>query len=137
MKTLATADDVMPYTPNNDTVYSGALLEFGGDPVILRAPDIINRYWSVEVADPYTNNIFYIGTRATKGFGGNHAFVGRLSNWSDPKRFGMVTVPKLPKPADYQGDLAFYKTVAELFTEDPPPHRRSTLRRAAIEARRY
>ena len=27
MKTLATADDVMPYTPNNDTVYSGALLE--------------------------------------------------------------------------------------------------------------
>ena len=23
---LATADDVMPYTPNNDTVYSGALL---------------------------------------------------------------------------------------------------------------
>jgi hypothetical protein len=27
MKSLATADDVMPYTPNNDTVYSGALLE--------------------------------------------------------------------------------------------------------------
>ena len=24
MKTLATADDTMPYTPNNDTVYSGA-----------------------------------------------------------------------------------------------------------------
>ena len=27
MKGLATADDIMPYTPNNDTVYSGALLE--------------------------------------------------------------------------------------------------------------
>lgn len=32
MKSLATADDVMPYTPNNDTLYSGALLELGGRP---------------------------------------------------------------------------------------------------------
>ena len=76
MKTLATADDIMPYTPNNDTVYSGALLELADGPVILTAPDIHDRYWSVEVADVYTNNIFYIGTRATGGEGGNHAFVG-------------------------------------------------------------
>ena len=33
MKTLATADDVMPYTPNNDTVYSGALLELADGPI--------------------------------------------------------------------------------------------------------
>ena len=76
MKGLATADDVMPYTPNNDTVYSGALLELAGEPIILTAPDILDRYWSVEVADCYTNNLFYIGTRATNGKGGNHAFVG-------------------------------------------------------------
>ena len=67
MKTLATADDVMPYTPNNDTVYSGALLELTDEPIILTAPDIMDRYWSVEVADAYTNNVFYIGTRATGG----------------------------------------------------------------------
>lgn len=79
MKTLATADDVMPYTPNNDTVYSGALLELADQPIILTAPDIPDRYWSVEVADSYTNNLFYIGTRATGGKGGNHAFVG--PNW--------------------------------------------------------
>ena len=79
MKTLATADDVMPYTPNNDTVYSGALLELADEPIILTAPDILDRYWSVEVADVYTNNLFYIGTRATDGNGGNHAFVG--PNW--------------------------------------------------------
>ncbi len=46
MKTLATADYVMPYTPNNDTVYSGALLELGDEPMILTAPDISDRYWS-------------------------------------------------------------------------------------------
>ncbi|MFE6858283.1 DUF1254 domain-containing protein [Nocardia sp. NPDC057668] len=39
MKTLATADDTMPYTPNNDTVYSGALLELRDEPMILTAPD--------------------------------------------------------------------------------------------------
>ena len=38
MKTLATADDIMPYTPNNDNVYSGALLELADGPVILTAP---------------------------------------------------------------------------------------------------
>lgn len=171
MKTLATADDVMPYTPNNDTVYSGALMEFGDEPVILTAPDIPDRYWSVEVADCYTNNIFYIGTRATKGKGGNHAFVGphwkgtlpagiiehrmpndsamfairigvlpndpadlrnvnalqekfhltSLGNWRDPKRFGMATAPKLPPHPEYKGDLAFFKTLADLLARDPPP----------------
>jgi len=88
MKTLATADDVMPYTPNNDTVYSGAVLELAAGPVILTAPDIPDRYWSVEVADAYTNNLFYIGTRATGGKGGNHAFVG--PNWKGKLPAGVI-----------------------------------------------
>ena len=88
MLTLATADDVMPYTPNNDTVYSGALLELAEQPIILTAPDIHDRYWSVEVADAYTNNIFYIGTRATNGDGGNHAFVG--PNWKGELPPGVI-----------------------------------------------
>lgn len=79
MKGLATADDIMPYTPNNDTVYSGALLELADEPIILTVPEIQDRYWSVEVADCYTENLFYIGTRATGGHAGNHAFVG--PNW--------------------------------------------------------
>ena len=70
MRALATADDMMPYTPNNDTVYSGAFLELQDGPIILSSPDILDRYWSVEVADSYTNNVFYVGTRATGGKGG-------------------------------------------------------------------
>ncbi len=88
MKRLATADDIMPYTPNNDTVYSGALLELADEPIILTAPDILDRYWSVEVADCYTNNLFYIGTRATNGKGGNHAFVG--PDWKGKIPAGVV-----------------------------------------------
>jgi hypothetical protein len=171
MRTLATAEDVMPYTPNNDTVYSGALLEFGEEPMILSAPDIPDRYWSVEVADCYTNNVFYIGTRATGGKGGNHAFVGphwkgtlpagviehrmpndsamfairigvlpgdpqdlqqvnslqekfqitSLSNWGAPNKRGVATVPKLPVPKAYSGDLAYFKVAADLLAQDPPP----------------
>lgn len=171
MKTLATADDVMPYTPNNDTVYSGALLDLRDEPVILTAPDITDRYWSVEVADAYTNNLFYIGTRATDGKGGNHAFVGpawkgtlppgviehriptnsmmlairigvlpgdpddlakvnalqekfimtSLSNWSDPAKHGQVVEPKLGPRPHYEGDLAYFQTLADLLIENPPP----------------
>lgn len=73
--TLATSADVMPYTPNNDTVYSGAVLDFSEEPMILSLPDIPDRYWSVQVANPYTENKFYIGSRATGGKGGHHAFI--------------------------------------------------------------
>lgn len=72
---LATADDVMPYTPNNDTVYSGALLDFSEEPMIVSLPDIEDRYWSLQVANPYTENKFYVGSRATGGKGGHHAFI--------------------------------------------------------------
>jgi hypothetical protein len=171
MMTLARADDIMPYTPNNDTVYSGALLELADQPIILSAPDILDRYWSVEVADAYTNNLFYIGTRATDGKGGAHAFVGpnwkgtlpegvvehrvptnsvmfavrlavmpgdkddlakvnalqkefqltSLSNWADPVKHGQAAIPKLAPRPDYHGDLAFYESLADLLTENPPP----------------
>lgn len=93
MDGLTTSDDYLPYTPNNDTVYSGALLELVDEPIILTAPDILDRYWSVEVADAYTENRFYIGSRATDGYGGNHAFVGPnfIGNLPDN-----VVVHKLP-----------------------------------------
>ncbi len=76
MPGLTTSNDILPYTPNNDTVYSGALLELVDEPMILTAPDILDRYWSMEVADVFTENRFYIGSRTTDGYGGNHAFVG-------------------------------------------------------------
>ena len=72
---LATDKDVMPYTPNNDTVYSGAVLDFSEEPMIVSLPDINDRYWSLQVANPYTENKFYVGARATGGKGGHHAFI--------------------------------------------------------------
>ena len=135
-----------------------------------RPPD---RYWSVEVADSYTNNLFYIGTRATGGKGGNHAFVGpnwkgtlppgvvehrvptdsvmfairigvlpgdaadlakvnalqeqftltSLDNWADPAKHGQAAVPDLGPRPHHEGELAFFQTLADLLTENPPTTR--------------
>ena len=93
MDSLATSDDILPYTPNNDTVYSGALLELIDEPIILTTPDILDRYWSVEVADCFTENVFYLGSRANDGYGGNHAFVGPDFKGQIPEG---VTVHKMP-----------------------------------------
>lgn len=87
-QTLATAADVMPYTPNNDTVYSGGVLDFSEEPMILSLPDIPDRYWSVQVANPYTENKFYIGSRATAGKGGHHAFIA--PGWEGQLPAGVV-----------------------------------------------
>src|SRR5271166_459017 len=118
-----------------------------------------------------TNKLFYIGTRATGGEGGNHAFVGpdwkgtlppgviehrvptdsimfairigvlpgsaadladvnalqekfsltSLSNWADPARHGQAAAPDLGPRPHYDGDLAYFRTLADLLTENPPP----------------
>ena len=74
---LTTPDDILPFTPNNDTVYSSALLELIDEPIILKTPsEILDRYWSIHVLDTFLENRFYIGSRATDGYGGNFAFVG-------------------------------------------------------------
>lgn len=76
MHTPATCDDILPYTPNNDTIYSGSIIELIDEPIVLTAPTILDRYWSVELADCYTENIAYIGSRATNGEGGDFILVG-------------------------------------------------------------
>lgn len=97
-KTLATAADVMPYTPNNDTVYSGGVLDVSEEPMILSLPDIPDRYWSVQVANPYTENKFYIGSRATAGKGGHHAFIA--PGWQGELPEGVI-----PHRLDYDSAL--------------------------------
>jgi hypothetical protein len=80
IRKLATAKGSLPYSPNNDTAYTGVLMELKDQPMILHVPDILDRFFTVEVADAYTTNIPYVvGTRASGGKGGNFAFVG--PNW--------------------------------------------------------
>ena len=62
--------------PNNDTLYSSAFLDLAGGPVTLTAPDVGARYFSIALMDFFTDNFFYIGTRATRGQGGRFLIAG-------------------------------------------------------------
>ncbi|MEZ5995543.1 MAG: DUF1214 domain-containing protein [Hyphomonadaceae bacterium] len=77
MTQLATARGDLPYSPNNDTVYTGIALDLTREPVILHMPDIRDRYVSVQVADAYIENQPYLySTRVNGGRAMNIAFVG-------------------------------------------------------------
>jgi len=85
---LATADHDIPYTANNDTVYSGVLVDATDEPIIITVPNIEDRYWSLQVGDPYAENIFYLGSRASEGKGGHHAFIA--PGWEGKLPAGVV-----------------------------------------------
>jgi hypothetical protein len=93
MKKLATSDDSLPYTPNNDTIYSGLLLELKNEPIIVTLPDVMDRYWSAQIADAYLENLPYLGSRATGGKGGNYMFAG--PSWQGDVPAG-VTLRRMP-----------------------------------------
>ncbi len=80
MKGLATADDIMPYTPNNDTVYSGALLELADEPIILTVP---GNPGPLLVGGGgrllHGKSVLHRHAGPRGGHAGNHAFVG--PNW--------------------------------------------------------
>ncbi len=76
---LATAKDIMPYTPNRDTVYSGLSAYLEDEPLIIVVPPIKDRYYSLQIGNAFIANEHYIGTRATGNEGGMYALVG--PNW--------------------------------------------------------
>jgi hypothetical protein len=62
-RTLATAQDRVVTTPNNDTLYSAAWLDLARGPVLLTTPDFGTRYWSVALLGMNTDNFAILGTR--------------------------------------------------------------------------
>ncbi len=64
--------------PNNDTLYSHAVLYLGDEPMILSVPEM-SRYYTFEIVDYRGDNFAYVGQRATGTEAGNYAIVG--PNW--------------------------------------------------------
>lgn len=60
-------------SPNQDTLYSVAVLDLRGEPMVLTVPDATDRYWTYQFLDAWTDSVGYIGTRATAGKGGSFA----------------------------------------------------------------
>lgn len=63
-------------SPNNDTFYSRALLDLRSEPQVLSVPAIKERYFSFQLVDMRTNNLDYVGTRATGNDGGRYLIAG-------------------------------------------------------------
>ena len=76
MRSLPTWESVMPFTPNVDTLYSGAICELADAPAVFVAPAMPDRYWSLEIADAFLANQPYLGTRETGTDAGAWLLVG-------------------------------------------------------------
>ena len=63
-------------SPNNDTLYSRAILDLSRGPVELTLPPSGDRYLSVALMDMFTNNFAVLGTRATGTEGGRFIIAG-------------------------------------------------------------
>lgn len=176
MTKLATAKGDIPYSPNNDTVYTGLGLDLSQGPIILHMPDITDRYASVQVADAYIENLPYLySSRINGGKAINIGFVGPTWQGKLPKGVVMArmntnttsvairvavkdeadlakvlayqkqmsvtaladwhggpsaTPPKPPPPrarTAYSGDFAYFRRVADIMAENPPPPKHAAM----------
>jgi hypothetical protein len=73
---LLTPADKLVVTPNNDTLYSSTSLDLEAEPMVLHVPEMGKRYYTFQIVDMATNNVGYIGTRATGEREGWYAFTG-------------------------------------------------------------
>ena len=75
--------------PNQDTLYSVAVVDLRSEPFVLDVPDVFDRYWTYQFLDAWTESFHYIGTRATGGRGGRFVitppgWTGTLPSGTEP-----------------------------------------------------
>jgi len=63
-RTLVTPDLLFIVRPNNDTIYGAGYIDPSAEPILIRVPDAGKRFWSIQLADPWTNIAPGIGSRS-------------------------------------------------------------------------
>ncbi|MGF6207811.1 DUF1254 domain-containing protein [Pseudomonas frederiksbergensis] len=87
-------EDNKVVSPNNDTFYSRALLDLRGEPLVLEVPEVQGRYYSFQLVDMRTDNLDYIGTRATGNQPGRYLIAGPDWHGEVPAGFsGVIRSP--------------------------------------------
>jgi hypothetical protein len=81
-------------SPNNDTFYSRALLDLRGEPQVLQVPAVQGRYYSFQLVDMRTDNLDYIGSRATGNQAGRYLIAG--PDWQGEVPAGFSGVIRSP-----------------------------------------
>ncbi|MGO4394703.1 DUF1254 domain-containing protein [Variovorax sp. M-6] len=100
-----TYKDTAIVTPNSDTPYSMVMLDLRAEPMVMCVPAVDKkRYYSVQLADMYTHNVGYIGSRATGSAAGCFMVTG--PSWKGATPAGIRKV----FPSETQFMLAIYRT---------------------------
>ncbi len=89
-RVLSTPADRSVTSPNIDTLYSSAFLDLSAGPVEVSTPEAPTRYHSVAFMNAFTDNIAYLGSRATGGKAGRFWIVG--PEWSGDVPAGVTLV---------------------------------------------
>ena len=81
-------------SPNNDTLYLLAPLDLSGGPLLLRTPDLGDRYYVLQFVDAWSNNVAYVGSRATGNGAGS--FLVAPTGWAGAVPDGVAGVVEVP-----------------------------------------
>ena len=110
-----TPKDTAIVTPNADTPYSLVELDLRAEPVVFCLPKVDKgRYYSVQLADMYSYNVGYMGSRTTGNDAGCYMIAG--PNWKGETPKGIKKI----FPLETQFGLAIFRT--QLFSPADLPN---------------
>jgi hypothetical protein len=87
---LADANFTQFVTPNVDTLYSNVYYDITKEPIVIQIPNGIDRYFTLQFIDAFTNNYHYLGTRTTGTNGGIYLLTG--PDWKGTVPEGMTEI---------------------------------------------
>ena len=86
-----TAGDTMLTTGNQDTLYTAGYLDLSSGPLVLKVPDMNDRYYAIQFTDPSIDGVFaYVGRRTTGTGAGTFLITG--PHWSGTVPDGMTQI---------------------------------------------
>ena len=85
------SSNLMSYGTNRETLYVVGWLDLSKGPLVLRVPDMVGRFYSVQFTDPSNNiNFAYVGKRTTGTKAGDYLITG--PSWKGRLPNGMKQV---------------------------------------------
>ena len=85
------SSNLMSYGSNRETLYVVGWLDLSKGPLVLRVPDMVGRFYSVQFTDPSNNiNFAYVGKRTTGTKAGDYLITG--PSWKGRLPNGMKQV---------------------------------------------
>jgi hypothetical protein len=85
----------MVVTPNNDTIYMSSFTDLGKEPAVIQTPARVTKghYWTIQLADVFTNVIYQLGSAAGTS-AGKYLLVG--PDWKGEQPSGFLGVLRMP-----------------------------------------